>query len=146
MPWWTEQDKETYIQTWGGLPWAARRKYGSTRHLAAPGRWALLWWAHVWGDMGDSERQNASCPADRSLSEEARGEGWTEGVTWLSHRLLIMSVPGLLSVPMSEFMSRMQLWSLLMSMTAGITKVWEDKAVQSRPIYDLHENMKRLIL
>lgn len=57
-----------------------------------------------------------------------------------------MSVPGLLSVPMSECMSRMQLWSLLMSMTPGITKVCEDKAVQSRPIYDLHENMKRLIL
>lgn len=144
MPWWTEQDMETYVQTGGRLPWASRRKHGSTRHLAAPGIWALLWWAHIWGDMGDSGRRNGLCFADRSLSEEATGEGWTEGVTWLPHRMLVMSVPGLLSVPMSEFVSLMQPWSLLMSMTPGIPKVWEDKAVQSRLIYDLHENLKRL--
>lgn len=31
--------------------------------------------------MGDSERQNGSCPVDRGFSEEARGEERTDGVT-----------------------------------------------------------------
>lgn len=89
--------------------------------------WVSFWWAHIWWDIGERERQNGLYPVERDRFEETKV--MINGLMWvacLPPGAMVMCEPELLTRVMYGFIALPQLWSMLMSLDHVSTKDLEE--------------------